>query len=90
MAVEGTTVGELAGQAGSAASQPTRAYGPVEMADDTRQAQNQFANDEPTDVNFNAIVARSQALTHTIAGNEFAANSDFRDKVQARYLAKVP
>lgn len=67
----------------------SKGFGPREDADETRQAQHQMANDEPTDVNFNAIVARSQALTVDVAGKEFAANSDFRDKVQARYLAKV-
>ena len=59
-------------------SQPTRAYGPVEQADDTRQAQQAFANDTPTDVNFNAIVGRSQSLTVEEAGRGFVAAQERR------------
>lgn len=82
-------VSDLAGGAVSVASQPTRAFGPVESADETRQAQQSVSNDAPTDVNFNAIVARSQALTVDMAGKEFTANSDFRSKIQDRFLAQV-
>ena len=67
----------------------TLGFGAREDADETRQAQHQMANDEPTDVNFNAIVARSQALTVDIAGKEFTANSDFREKIQERFLSNV-
>ena len=62
-------------------SDPTRAYGPVETADDTRQAQQSFSNDTPTDVNFNAVVARSQALTVDILGKVFTGNADRREKI---------
>jgi len=55
-------------------------YGPNALADETRQAQMQQANDVPTDVNMNAIVARSQALTEDVAGKEFVSNSDLRQK----------
>ncbi len=55
-------------------------FGPNVDADATRQAQHQFANDQPTDVNFNAVVARSQALTIDVLGKAFAANTDRRDK----------
>ena len=64
-------------------------FGPGASADETRQAQQTNANDTPTDVNFNAIVARSQALTLDVLGKEFAANSDVRQKIQDRFLAKV-
>lgn len=57
------------------------AYGPGEGADDTRQAQQAMANDSPTDVNFNAIVARSQALTIDIVGKAWASNTDRREKL---------
>jgi len=59
-------------------SEPTRAYGPVEQADDTRQAQQTQSNDTPTDVNMNAVVARSQALTFDIAGKNYEAGGDRR------------
>lgn len=47
-------------------------------ADETRQAQHQFANDQPTDVNFNAAVARSQVLTVDALGKGFAAAQERR------------
>lgn len=55
-------------------------YGPNALADETRQAQMSVSNDAPTDVNFNAIVARSQALTVDIAGKAFESNNDLRQK----------
>lgn len=56
-------------------------YGPREAADDTRQAQQTVSNDAPTDVNMNAIIARSQALTVDLAGKAFTSNQDRRDKL---------
>lgn len=53
-------------------------FGPAEHADDTRQAQHSQANDTPTDVNLNAVVARSQALTFDIAGKNYEAGADRR------------
>lgn len=47
-------------------------------ADETRQAQHQLTNDTPADVNMNAIVARSQALTFDALGKQFAAAADRR------------
>jgi hypothetical protein len=41
--------------------QHSQGFGPAEDADATRQAQHSNANDTPTDVNCNAIVARLQA-----------------------------
>ena len=55
-------------------------YSPTANADETRQAQHMAANDTPLDVNLNAIVARSQALTFDIAGKNFEANGDLRQK----------
>lgn len=46
-------------------------FGPAEDSDATRQSQHSVSNDAPTDVNMNAIIARSQALTHDIAGKDF-------------------
>ena len=55
-------------------------FGARESADETRQSQQSFSNDTPTDVNFNAIVARSQALTVDVLGKNFEANADLRQK----------
>lgn len=49
----------------------SQGFGAAEDADATRQAQHTTSNDAPTDVNFNAIVARSQALTVGIAGQNY-------------------
>lgn len=67
----------------------TYGFGPREDADTTRQAQHSVSNDAPTDVNMNAIIARSQALTFDALGKSFAANEDFRQKLQDRLLAKA-
>lgn len=67
----------------------TMGFGAREQADETRQAQQSVSNDAPTDVNFNAIVARSQALTLDILGKDAIANADFRNKIQERFLAGV-
>jgi hypothetical protein len=56
-------------------------YGPGANADETRQAQHTTSNDTPTDVNMNAIIARSQALTHDIAGKNYESNADRRNKI---------
>lgn len=64
-------------------------FGPGASADETRQAQQTKSNDTPTDVNMEAIIARSQALTIDIAGKEFVSNSDVRQKIQDRFLASV-
>lgn len=50
------------------------AYSPLALADETRQAQMQIANDAPVDVNPNAIIARSQMLTVDIAGKNYEAD----------------
>lgn len=67
----------------------TMGFGARESADETRQAQQSFSNDTPTDVNFNAAVARSQVLTVDIAGKEFASNSDTRQKLQDQFLGRL-
>lgn len=54
-------------------AEPSNAFGPVESADETRQAQHTLSNDTPTDVNNNAALARRQASTTANAGDEFAA-----------------
>jgi len=71
----------MADQAINPTPPSTFGYGPREDADTTRQAQHTVANDAPTDVNFNAIVARSQALTVDVLGKSFSANADRRDKI---------
>jgi hypothetical protein len=59
----------------------TKGFGAREQADETRQAQQQVANDSPVDVNPNAIVAREQAGTFTLMGKNFEANADRRNKI---------
>lgn len=59
----------------------TLGFGPRESADETRQAQQSVSNDAPTDVNMNAIIARSQALTVDVFGKTWASNSDRREKI---------
>ena len=68
------------------APEHSEGFGPAENADDTRQAQHSQANDTPTDVNMNAVVARSQALTFDIAGKGFTANQDLREKLMVKFL----
>lgn len=63
-------------------------FGPGAAADETRQAQQSFSNDTPTDVNFNAVVARSQALTVDGMGKGFASNLDRRDKIADQRMDK--
>lgn len=67
----------------------TLGFGPREDADTTRQAQHTLSNDAPTDVNNNAIIARSQALTTDVVGKSFAANADRRDKIADALLGTV-
>lgn len=71
-------------------TQPTRGHGAVEDADATRQAQQSFSNDTPTDVNFNAVVCRSQALTVDIAGKNYEAASSRRQMIADRMLGAIP
>ena len=76
--------------AATEASPPsTFGVGPRESADETRQAQQTISNDAPTDVNFNAIVARSQALTVNLLGKNFEANADRRNKLFDQFAAQM-
>lgn len=59
----------------------TLGFGARESADETRQAQQQVANDAPVDVNPNAILAREQAATVALAGREFTAASARRNNI---------
>lgn len=63
-------------------------FGPGASADETRQAQQTNSNDTPTDVNMNAIIARSQAHTVDMAGKSFTANMDRRDKIADIIMGK--
>ena len=51
-------------------------YAAAEHSHDTRQAQHSMSNDTPTDVNINAIFARSQALTSDALGKGFTSNHE--------------
>jgi len=44
------------------------------------------SNDAPTDVNFNAIVARSQATTIDFFGKSWSSNTDRREKIADAYM----
>ena len=59
----------------------TLGFGPRESADETRQAQQQVANDAPVDVNPNAVLAREQAACVARMGNEFVSASARRNNV---------
>ena len=59
----------------------SQGFGAAESADETRQAQQTQANDTPTDVNLNAVVARSQAETLVLMGKNFESNADRRNKL---------
>ena len=67
----------------------TMGFGARESADETRQAQQSVSNDAPTDVNFNAIVARSQALTVDALGKNYEANGDRRNKMADHFMAAL-
>jgi len=66
--------------------QHSQGFGAAENSDDTRQAQHQLTNDTPADVNFNAIVARGQALTVEIAGKNYEAAASRRQIIADRLL----
>lgn len=68
-------------------NEPSNTFGPVESADETRQAQHSVSNDAPTDVNFNAVIARQQAQTTANAGNEFEAAAARRTILADKGLA---
>lgn len=67
----------------------SQGFGPAEDADTTRQAQHTVSNDAPTDVNINAVYARSQALTVDLLGKNYEANADRRGKIADAYMAKA-
>lgn len=80
----------MAEQSSGDANTPSRfdPYSPNALADETRQAQMTNANDTPTDVNPNAVVARAQTAgfveqqgTYTLMGKNFEANADRRNKI---------
>lgn len=56
-------------------------YGPNANADETRQAQHSLSNDAPVDINFNSIIARSQAQNTDQSYRNFLTNQDLRDKM---------
>ena len=66
----------------------SNAFGPAEDADATRQSQHSVSNDAPTDVNFNAIMARSQALTVDQSGKNYESNADRRGKIADFMMGK--
>jgi len=74
---------------GNEMAEPSNVFGPVENADETRQAQHMTANDAPVDVNNNAALARSQALTTDVLGKSFTANADRRDKLADHGMGKT-
>jgi len=71
------------------ANEPSNTFGPVESADETRQAQHQVANDTPVDVNPNAALARFQSLTMGLAGAEFEAAASRRTIIADTLINKA-
>ncbi len=65
------------------------AFGAANDADATRQAQHTLANDAPTDVNCNAVLARAQAETITMMGKSFEANAARREAMFGVIAAKI-
>jgi len=68
--------------------QHSQGYGPAEQADETRQAQQQAANDVPVDVNPNAMAARTQGAmfvaqqeTISVIGKGFGERQDARSRI---------
>lgn len=87
----------MAEQSTGDANTPSRfdPYGPNALADETRQAQMQAANDVPVDVNPNAVVARVQTAgfieqqgTFSLMGKNFEANADRRNKIADHMMAQ--
>ena len=72
---------DLAGSAQNLPTQPSRAYGPVEQADETRQSAQGVLNDVQLDVVFQQVCVRSQALTVDVLGKAWASNTDRREKL---------
>lgn len=67
----------------------SQGFGPAEQADETRQAQQTVSNDAPTDVNFNAVVARSQQLTLDIGGKNYEANANRLNALMNHMASKL-
>ncbi len=65
----------------STGPEPSSGFGARESADETRQAQQQVANDTPVDVNPNAVIAREQAATLTLMGKNFEAGAARRNAI---------
>ena len=88
---ESGTSGQPFVDAGTQVGTPvaTMGFGARESADETRQAQQSFSNDTPTDINFNAVVARSQQLTLDVLGKNFEANADLRQKYADLAFARM-
>ena len=59
----------------------TLGFGARESADETRQAQQSFSNDTPTDVNMNAVFGREQAGTALLMGKNFEAAASRRNSL---------
>ena len=59
----------------------SQGFGAAEDTDATRQSQHSVSNDAPTDVNFNALIAREQGGTLVLMGKNFEANADRRSKI---------
>jgi hypothetical protein len=66
----------------------SQGFGPAESADETRQAQQTVSNDAPTDVNYNAVLARAQGETLALMGKNFEANADRRNKLADQLMGK--
>ena len=71
------------------APEHSEGFGPAEDSDATRQAQHTMANDFPTDVNYNAVLARAQGETLALMGKNFESNADRRGKIADQVMLKA-
>ena len=56
-------------------------FTPAVASSKQMQSEHAFADDTPTDVNLNAVLARFQAGTMAVVGRAMANNSDRREKI---------
>ncbi len=64
-------------------------FGPNASADETRQAQQTNSNDTPTDINVNAVIARSQVQTVDLMGKNFEAGAMRFNGLMGHMAAKL-
>lgn len=64
------------------------AQSPFDFANQARAAQHSRADDSPVDVNSEAIIGRSQALTTDVVGKDFASAMAVRQHLANKMLTE--